>query len=57
MLYFYVICIIKNKRSISILPEKQCINFYPDPEGYFQWSGSHTVKSDLKSDGTKLYAI
>jgi len=27
------------------------------PEGYFQWSGSCTVKSDFMSDGAKLDAI
>jgi len=26
-------------------------------EGYYQWSGSRTVKSDFKSDGAKLDAI
>jgi len=27
------------------------------PEGYSQWSGSRTVKSDFKSDGAKRDAI
>jgi len=27
------------------------------PEGYFQWNGSRTVKSDFKSDDAKLDAI
>jgi len=27
------------------------------PEGYCQWSGSRTVKSNFKSDSAKLVAI
>jgi len=34
-----------------------CENLRVTLEGYFQWSGRRTVKSDFKSDGAKLDVI